>query len=417
MTLLLTKKDEQLRHAFMRPEEKVPETWHSTFTTPTGFMVATSERKSGVNEAAGKSWSRFQDNRIEFFSMKGGVLNYYTKDRTIPRDDRGRRNGRSRMGTVRNNLPLFLRTYAYDIERFSEFYDIGAEHLGHKSIDDLLDAQFPLRADFRANIPGITTLMRHENLTAMSRALMGKHFQKGIPRALANAGGSRPRDMRTALLEIVMAFNGIVPTDWIVDILNSQDNRLPDTFFQTRDELRGLRRFLRTGTETQLRRLTRNPTSHFVMWMRDSAQRMDTLQGVDFRDLRELHDIHAPRIQRQKKVASVDIELPKKAQKLLGEGEGFSVIAPANTEELFAWSNTMGNCISGYGRKAAAQTSLLYAVMQDGQMVANIELDPDGTVRQLLGQYNQHVNPELSAAVKDRIHSVWPKANVAGGWQ
>lgn len=77
----------------------------------------------------------------------------------------------------------------------------------------------------------------------------------------------------------------------------------------------------------------------------------------------------------------------------------------------------MGNCISGYGAKAVQGHSQLFAVMQDDKMIANIELDAQGSIRQLLGQHNRSLEPKLSSAVKDRVLSVWPKATVNSGWQ
>jgi hypothetical protein len=357
--------------------------------------------------------------------MKTGKLAVYSKERIVPRDIRGRRSGRSKMGPVRNRLPLFLDAIQDDARYYRrevELMDVGAKHLGFESMKALVEKEFPLLPDFDPMSPGVPNLLRNETVTGLSRQILGKHFQKGVPRALAGMQPSRygsAHAKRTLALQIVMTFQGIVPTDWIVSILEAQIDTVRDidSLFRTRDGLRELRRFLRTGTETQLRRLTRNPDEEFTMLFRDSFRNMETLQDVGFRDLRDLHDTVAPRIFRRIETADREIVLKEQAEKFLGEDNGFSIIAPKSTKELFDWSNRMHNCISGYGHQAADGSTLLFAVMKGEDMVSNIELAPDGSVRQLLGKHNASVDRELSDAVKNRIRSVWPKANVDSGWE
>lgn len=419
MTLLFTEKTDIVPAAFRynRPDN-VPEVWKSVFTTPNGFMVATSERRSGKNKHSGKTYSKFQETKVEFFSMKRGVLDVYSKERDATHDERGRRKA-SKMGGVRLSTPRFLRGYGWNAEN-EKYYDIGAAHLGYDSMNAFVDKEFPLRKDFRADVPGISALLRHDNLTVMARSLMGKHFQKGVPRVLAQATGRYDvGQTRSRLLGLPMMFQGIVPTDWIVDIMQAGAGGGVDHVFHTRDELRIVRRILKTASETQLRRLTRNPTDAFSVLLRDTIDLITTFEGLEFRDLDELHNTVAPRVHRAAKAQERDrpLELDKKAEKFVGEADGFTIIAPEKTSDLYGWSETMGNCISGFGNKVAQGQSRLFAVMQENKMVANIELDPSGTVKQLLGQYNAHLDEELSAAVKGRILTVWPKAKVDGGWQ
>lgn len=419
MTLLLTRKSEfPTGHT---PRKGDPEKWSSVFTTPSGgFMVARSDRNSGTTEG-GKNWSRFQETEVEFFSKKSGALKVYRKSRFVPQDDRGRRNGRSKMGAVRDTTGRFLTRIknARNLDHF-ELYDIGAQSMGYDSARDMVDKEFPLHQGFDMHVPGIANLMRYEDLNHMGRHLMGKNFQKSIPRLMGAVDGNYAALKRSGFLEIVMAFQGIVPTDWIAEILEAHGgNRGAGLNFYTRDDVREMRRFLRTGTQTQLRRLTRNPGAEFSWLFRDSARHLETLQGVEFRNLEELHNVVAPRVQAARRVIEADREivLTDKAKEFLGEGENYTVIAPEKTGELYEWSKIMGNCISGYGSHAADGRSLLYAVMQEDKMVGNIELTPDGSIKQLLGKFNQSLDKDLNAALKARVQAVWPKADINAQWE
>ncbi|URP22273.1 hypothetical protein SEA_BIG4_240 [Microbacterium phage Big4] len=422
MTLLLTEKHELPE--WVTPRKNEPEKWSSALTTPSGFMVARSERSFGTTEG-GKKWSRFQETEVEFFSKKSGVLKVYRKSRHIPRDRHGRRDGRSKMGTVRDITPIFLtRMKTYRNPNSMPMYDIGAQSMGYSSILDLVEKEFPLYRGFDMHVPGIATLVRHENLMSMSRQVLGKNFQKSIPRLLGTPEGTYAPLARSGYLELAMVFQGIVPTDWIAEIIEALENRRGRGMgggldLYTRDEVRKMRRFLRTGNQTQLRRLTRNPDGEFMYLFRDSYRRMETLENVEFRTLAELHDTVAPRVQAARRVIEADreITLTKKAEEFVGEGENFTVIAPRKTGELFEWSKIMGNCISGYGNYAVDGHSQLFAVMQEDKMVGNIELGPDGSIKQLLGKYNQSLDKDLNAALKARVKAVWPKADINARWE
>ncbi|UDL16464.1 hypothetical protein SEA_ZOOMAN_223 [Microbacterium phage Zooman] len=418
MTLLLTRKDDVPQWVTPKPSD--PEKWSSVFTSPSGFMVARSERNSGTTEG-GKNWSRFQETDVEFFSKKSGAMKVYRKSRIVPRDHRGHRNGRSKMGTVRDVTSIFLsRMKNHRNPEALQLYDLGAQSMGYDSILDMTGKEFPLYQGFDMHVPGIASLMRHENLVSMSRHVLGKNFQKSIPRLLGTPEGAYASLTRSGFLELAMVFQGIVPTDWISEILEAQDKRRGYGLdIHTRDEMRKMRRFLRTGTQTQLRRLTRNPTDRFMSLLRDSYRRMETLENTEFRTLEQLHDTVAPRVQAARRVIEADreITLTKKAEEFVGEGENFTVIAPGKTGELYEWSKIMGNCISGYGSYAVDGHSQLFAVMQEDKMVGNIELGPDGSIKQLLGKYNRSLDEDLNAALKARVKAVWPKADINPRWE
>lgn len=410
MTLLHTEK-------ISEASTLLPEIWESVFTTPSGFMTTKSTRRTGTTEG-GKNWSRFQEQSVTYFSMKSGKLRVYRKERRVPRDHRGRVSGRSKLGPIRDYTGLVVDMGG---ERWGScrLSDIGADHLGFDSFEALLQQEFPLRDILKPSASGVLNLTRAVSLVDASKLILGKNYQKSVPRALARDVGPDTVNLRTSFAQAAMVFQGIVPTDWIADLFVIPVYGHRDVLFQTRDELRDLRRFLRSASQTQLRRLTRNPPENFQVLLRDTYRRGVTLEGVDFRNLNELHDnIAQTERASRRKAENMPIEYSGKAKKFLGELEDLTIVAPSCTEELFAWSSTMGNCISGYGRYAAKGETLLYAVMRGEKMVANMELDPKtGTIRQLLGKYNDSLDKPLSDAVKSRVLSVWPKANVNDGWE
>lgn len=397
----------------------VPEAWKSVFSTPSGFMITHSNRRSGVTPG-GKTWSRFQEQSVDFYSMKSGKLVIYRKERITPARNYGQPRGRSRMGPVRDWTSRSL--LAYGVNFSTSLHDVGAKHLGFQGYSELIQKEFPLAADIQAGVPSSTNLLRYSSLVDMSRHLMGKHYQKGVPRAFAQVTDNAAPTIRRSFLELSMIFKGVIPTDWLVGLYQESPTHYYPNLFSHRDTLRDMRVFLRTANETQLRRLVRNPTPRFAAHFRDTYRSIDTLEGVDFRSMQDLHDNLYRRNYdlghvRQQAPAKV-IEYKGKARKFLGEQDGFTIIAPEDTSVLYGWSNTMGNCISGYGFQAAAGNTLLYAVMREDKMVANMELEPKtGTVRQLLGKYNQSLDPALSSSIKSRVLSVWPKANVNSGWE
>lgn len=114
----------------------------------------------------------------------------------------------------------------------------------------------------------------------------------------------------------------------------------------------------------------------------------------------------------------IEIKYRGKAKKLPGQYGDYRIVPPTDTWDLLAWGTDMGNCISGYGRRAAAGDTLLYAVYDsDGKMVANMELDKKGNIKQLLGKGNGGVKAEIQDTVYDAIQAQWPNADVMAGWQ
>lgn len=396
-----------------------PERWEGVLSTPSGFMVSMSTRHTGTTEG-GKNWSRFREESVKFFSMRSGKLRVYSKERRINRDRRGRPTGRSKMGPIRDTTSSVIIGFQNDTGPH-DLYNIGARHLGFETFDTLISKEFPLVYDFSWK-PGILGLLRKNSVVEMSREILGKNYQKNVPRIIASAENEYVRSYHTQTLQV---FQGIVPTDWIANLLVTPNViHIGPNLFADREGLRDLRRFLRTANETQLRRLTRNPPQNFQILLRDTYRALDTLEGVDFRNLEDLHDSINARRRGRYAVSyytppePVTIKYSGAAKKFIGKESGFSIIAPETTATLMDWSDTMHNCISGYGRYAAEGSTLLYAVMQEDKMVANMELDPkSGSIKQLLGKYNQTLDSALASAVKSRVLTIWPSADVDHGWE
>lgn len=179
----------------------------------------------------------------------------------------------------------------------------------------------------------------------------------------------------------------------------------------------------RTASEKQIRRLL--TTDGSMYFFRDTQTMFAYLRGIDpdfaLRDLsfgsfRELHDVLA-REQRKAKNPKIDIEYTGPAAELPGEYGEYRIVAPTDSWAVDEWGDLMSNCISGYSRRAASQDTLLYGVYRGSELVANMELKPNGDVKQLLGKFNRGLDAEVQDVVYDAILDVWPYANTAGGWQ
>lgn len=387
------------------------EVWESVFSTPSGFMVVNSTKHTGVS-VNGKPWTSFQERSVLFFSMNSGKLRVYRKNRSKPRWQ----GDRTKMLPVRDDTA--------NVKNFrSDSFEIGAQHMGFPSYKDLILKEFPLSDDLVMEYNGMIPFARTSSMTEATRLALGPHYQKGVTRVLSSGNSSHASSnagARSRGLQWVMGLRGIVPTDWLPDFIENTVYQASWgwSLFSTRDELRSFRSSLRGASLPQLRRLFVQPLDAPIHLLLDALEMVESWDGLQFRNVRELHNYWvAERNMRERTEKSVPVTYTGKAKKFLG-GEGVTIIAPESTLDLYEWSKYMENCVSSYGTKVARGDSLIYAAVEGEKMVANIELDPrTGSVVQLLGKYNNSVAPDTSQAIKDRVLTMWPKANVDRGWQ
>jgi len=81
------------------------------------------------------------------------------------------------------------------------------------------------------------------------------------------------------------------------------------------------------------------------------------------------------------------------------------LVTPKETETLEDWGNAMDNCIGSYGAVAVDHRSYLLGVYRGSELLANAELLPNGTLRQLFGRFKQPLEASRDKAVSEAILS------------
>ncbi|WAC50447.1 hypothetical protein [Frigoribacterium sp. SL97] len=79
------------------------------------------------------------------------------------------------------------------------------------------------------------------------------------------------------------------------------------------------------------------------------------------------------------------------------------LVTPKETETLEDWGDAMDNCIGSYGAVAVDHRSYLLGVYRGSELLANAELLPNGTLRQLFGRFNQPLEASMDEAVSAAI--------------
>ena len=402
----------------VRPRSK------AVFEGETFISVVESSEASGVTPA-GMAWKSFRDEQVTTYTWKRGPMRVYHKGRMTPRG----RNARSKMGPLRDDTARSLNGIHLGLGA-----DLLVEAGVLSRLQTKVSSQYPMR-EYVKFAPVVTPLLTAENHVDLTRRILGKRYQKSVARAMV--GVSNDTVVSTEALKAVILFQGIIPTDWIPRLIEASPGWRYQDFYRDRTELREYRKILRTASETQLRRITTRelnvlPRMLREVWRDDGDTEVPlNLRERTFATLAELHD----QITRERNAryraeradrgwgTSLDqgplvIEYKDEAKNFVKEYDGFTVVAPTSREDLLGWSSYMNNCISSYAKQAAEGSTLLYSVEVEGKMVANIELDPHtGSVRQLLGKYNQSVPGEMSLKIKEAIKETWPEAVTTEGWQ
>jgi hypothetical protein len=84
-------------------------------------------------------------------------------------------------------------------------------------------------------------------------------------------------------------------------------------------------------------------------------------------------------------------------------GSGLRLVLPRTTSELVAWGRRLHSCVGSFGSAVAAGLSVLVGVERDGTLRYCIEVAPDRTVRQFLGERNAAVPRWVATTVCARL--------------
>lgn len=369
---------------------------------PDAISQTWTEHVRGVNKYSGKPFSRFTTREVESLSLRGGRPRLYIRNNHRTRN--------RRPGGIRDVTTSLVRNPA----GFIAFAEV--ENYWGVTVENIVGTHYPL-ADYYHPMDGITPSLTAQNVQDFTLRLFGKtNYRKDLVKAVASLGRNQ-----TPHLLFALSMKNRVPIDWIVGYLRTgvdDGGRFPPDL-----HLRGMKDLFRTASPRQLQTILKNGTTRSTLHhLRDTVllHRILTTRGqevvladLQFRDIEELHGLLMT-------VKTKEPERPIKYKKGLaeipGEYDGFTILAPRTTTDLVTWGRMMGNCIASYSNSAVSGGSGLYAVEKEGKMIANLELDPKGNVRQLLGRFNQSVDEQDRNDILLAVSSVFPESSAKNAW-
>ncbi len=402
--------------------------------------------RRGVNAHSGKTWCRFETNSIRSLSWRSGRMRqYYVSFASAEERRRPRGQGRPRKtihDTTTELIELSLRDNA-NANMEPEYLSAVLEKTGAKSITDLVLREYPLARDIPAG-PGITPLLALPNVQDFTRAYFGKsRYRKDLVRGVGRRGWVAAGGIDH--LNIVRAFSSFVPMDWIATHLN--DLPEPNVYnmsgsirFTRSVTAPRARKMLRTTDAKQMRRLLKTLADARDRDVQDTFLVFDAilekdpsyrLEDLHFSDWKSLHDI-LPEELRKLKHRNRPVSYEGRAKELIGtfvvprpqdssqsqvagdaqfEVDTYEIVGTPDTWTLADWGRDMNNCIGGYAEYAVTGKSLLYAVIKNGKMLANMEISPaNGRIIQLVGKHNARLENRDDEVIRSRVADVFPQA-------
>jgi hypothetical protein len=390
------------------------------FIDPDRIAITWIAHAQGLTKT-GKRFSRMQNRGRVTFRFEGGLRVFSSgiagRKRQV-RDITAGQSGAwlSEVNSDKALTPYLLDRYPGDFTfpqrpaRFTDF--IGPNSLLWQRI------AYPILRDAPHwdAMPGLPRGLRQRNVQDFTRAEFGNsRYRKDLVKAIAGAPNLRG-------VWLAKQLQTTFPIDWLIPLAASGYGR-------DMEEHRHLRAFMRwlpghsarrllldlPGSTDEVMTLTsaRNPWTipdTLRSWHRILQAKPDyTLGDYRITNWRDMHDHLAREFD---KIGREDrqIEASKVAKKLDGKSlNGLTLVHPKSTHELIDWGKNMHNCIGGYDRHATAGKSVLFAVMQGDQMIGNMELDPKGSIRQLVGDYNRALPDPLRDTVYELVGKPVPR--------
>lgn len=367
--------------------------------------------------ASGKTWCRFKNESMDIFSWRrGNRMRFYRKSMT--------RNG----GYIYDGTASVIR-HALGGKQYGggvndRLVERVLEQRGKSSLSEMVLSEFPLAADIPV-ARGVTPLLALPNVQEFTRHFFGpSRYRKDLVRGVGKRGWMRDGGI-DGLLKM-KAYAPFVPVDWIAKALN--DAPAPTLYsmrfaadMETVD-VRMMRRMFRGATPKQVRRLFYDDATQYDF--KDSMRTFAAINQIDagfklselhFSNWKELHDLLPPTLRRLQ-TRNQEVKYTGTAAELIGVFDEYEIIGTPDTHTLMNWGAMMNNCIGGYGSSAVSGRSLLYAVLKDGKMLANMEIRPEGKIAQLVGKHNARLEVADEVKIRERVELVFPQPRIPG-WE
>jgi hypothetical protein len=386
-------------------------TWTHLWLDHDRISVKTVDHRLGMLKS-GKKFSRFEPHSQLTLNFKPNLRVFYSFRRKggekVINDITSRTLG---MGGNRLLTPYLLDRAAFATDAPEADYRRGNrnQYVQHLNAWLWQRIAFPLlrEAPHWDAVTGMAPALRQRNLQDFTRVAFGPRYRKDLVKAIASA-------KRLDGVWLANQLQTTFPIDWLIPLIGEQTPGYED--------MRPIRKFMRWLPEYSARRLLLDlvepePNDNWRVdrnawtvpdtlrsWNRILQAKPDyTLGDYRITNWRDMHDQLAREFD---KIGREDrqIEATKVAKKLDGKSlNGLTLVHPKSTHELIDWGKNMHNCIGGYDRHAAAGKSVLFAVMQGDEMIGNMELDPKGSIRQLVGDYNRALPDPLRDTVYEMV--------------
>lgn len=359
---------------------------------------------TGRNHYSRKRWYRWQTERATgFYRNKNGTICPYDYVKE----------GKRKMRNVPPNYAFSIyEQKPYNVkgtELFAYFVD---EVFGDVSLKSLYPISDLYNINTYENIPhAFTRDFREQEFRNFVESAFGKkHMRKDLVKAAAKANPH--------VLMYAQNFKGKVPTDWIVDYLRKWEDEPAPYNRLNRYPNRKIRDTLSWADDRTLRNLLRsdeNPVTAFNFindtFPTDPGRmqfvHLENMRGNTYRSWREIHDAVYVRpvvrgnIYTPPKPVDAVIEFTDLAKALDGVVvNGMKIQAAAHTKQMQQWSEEMHNCISSYVRTAIDGNGVYLGVYEDKKLLANIEIDRENNLKQMLGKYNAVLDTEVIEALE-----------------
>lgn len=366
----------------------------------------------GISEN-GKPWSRWDDvTELSFSTRRAGRLNVYKKEKVkISKDGR-----KQKVRVFRNVSP-----------RLFEWYIGIDEHVIANAVSELVGRKFTSRREIYHYIYPIAGALgefdfpkgrgrywRQEDYIKFMRREFGRGYRKDVAKALATKRMSGSLKLSKTLL------NAGVPGDWVVEMINNLDHAPHTTRLPAYGALKGL--IFAHMSPRQLKKLVVGDGGNLGLYAEDIVRSHVSIQMAgsefDFRGYTTWRDLDRGIARAVRAVKEKNLPIPEtNISKIINEidHEEYTFIPARETDDLRNWGDKMHNCIGSYRGSALGGKVILVGVYK-GDLLANLEITPDGDLRQILGKFNNSLPKGDQRAIVDVLVEAGAVKKYAQAW-
>lgn len=369
------------------------------------FSIKRSHYLTGLNKSSGKRWYRWQTSEVAKMrrGKRGQMVPYlYSGGKSY--------GGWHALSAISFNVAGGYRKVSPETAEILASKDAEIRATQDRFPLAVNNWEFSPCANPHDQPRGSFDLMQCSPAEATVRLFGSSRYRKDLVKAVAQT------DFDMVMLASTMKDR--VPTDWIINFLNSIQDPMPPYGRRAMDYPLKFRPIALGLDNRSLRRLMFNTEGIHRYTLNDVIRFSDR---VALDDIRKWGDLHEGLFRgRERRVLApttpppppipVAIPITSRSKDILDafEGSEYELIIPKGTEDLMRWSNEMNNCIRGYDKLAAAGDVHLGAVVKNERMIANYEVSKDGRLKQLLGKYNQ----SLDDKTRKSLERIFEKAGV-----